>query len=65
MEKVILYHGSKSGIDGKIIPISKQYCYFGKGFYMGTEKQQPLTLICNFPNAKLYTVVPVLALYYR
>jgi len=23
---------------------------------MGTEKMQPLTLICNFPKAKLYTV---------
>ena len=23
---------------------------------MGTEQLQPLTLICNFPNAKLYTV---------
>ena len=55
-EKVILYHGSKSGIDGDILPISRELCDFGKGFYMGTEKSQPLTLICNFPKAKLYTV---------
>ena len=23
---------------------------------MGTERNQPLTLICNYPNAKLYTL---------
>lgn len=50
----ILYHGSKSGIKGDIIPLSRSYCDFGKGFYMGTERLQPLTLICNYPNAKLY-----------
>ena len=53
---VLLYHGSKSGISGKIKPISREYCDFGKGFYMGTDRMQPLTLICNFPDAKLYTV---------
>ena len=53
---VILYHGSKSGIKGGIKPISREYCDFGKGFYMGTDKMQSLTLICNFPNAKLYTL---------
>ena len=55
-ETVLLYHGSKSGIDGDIQPISRDLCDFGKGFYMGTEKMQPLTLICNFPNARLYTL---------
>jgi len=54
---VLLYHGSKSGITGDIKPVSRELCDFGKGFYMGTESLQPLTLICNFPNAKLYTVM--------
>jgi len=54
--KVLLYHGSKSGISGNIKPISRELCDFGKGFYMGTIPLQPMTLICNFPNAKLYTV---------
>lgn len=54
--KVTLYHGSKSGVDGDISPISRELCDFGKGFYMGTEKSQPLTLICNFPKAILYTI---------
>ena len=53
---VLLYHGSKSGIIGDIKPISREHCDFGKGFYMGTESSQALTLICNFPYAKLYTV---------
>ncbi len=53
---VTLYHGSKSGIVGKIRPKSRDFCDFGRGFYMGTEKSQPLTLICNFSNAKLYQV---------
>lgn len=55
-EMLTLYHGSKSGIKGKIEPKSRQHCDFGKGFYMGTERHQPLTLICNFPEAKLYTL---------
>lgn len=53
---VTLYHGSKSGIRGAISPISRESCDFGKGFYMGTDRNQPLTLICNYPNAKIYTL---------
>lgn len=55
-EIVTLYHGSKSGIYGNIAPISREHCDFGKGFYMGTDRMQPLTLICNYPNAKIYTL---------
>lgn len=53
-EVVTLYHGSKSGIRGAISPISRERCDFGRGFYMGTERMQPLTLICNYPKAKIY-----------
>lgn len=53
---MILYHGSKNGIQGNIEPQSRRYCDFGKGFYMGTDKMQPLTLICNFPQARFYTL---------
>ena len=53
---ITLYHGSKSGIDGAIRPTSRDKCDFGKGFYMWTNQFQPLTLICNYPKAKLYTV---------
>lgn len=55
-EVVTLYHGSKSGIHGAIAPISRERCDFGKGFYMGTDRIQPLTLICNYPGAKIYTL---------
>jgi len=53
-DKVVLYHGSKSGIDGIIRPISRSNCDFGKGFYMGTQAHQPLTLICHFERPILY-----------
>lgn len=55
-EKITLYHGSKSGIDGTIAPRSRDKCDFGKGFYMETDQIQPLTLICNYPEAKIYTL---------
>ena len=49
-----LYHGSKNGLNGNIKPISREFCDFGKGFYMGTEETQPMTLICNYENATMY-----------
>lgn len=55
-KSITLYHGSKSGIHGSIAPISRDRCDFGQGFYMGTDRTQPLTLICNYPNARLYTL---------
>jgi transcriptional regulator with XRE-family HTH domain len=42
-KRVILYHGSKSGINGEIAPKSRKQCDFGKGFYMGTEPSQALS----------------------
>lgn len=55
-ETVTLYHGSKSGLCGAIAPISRKHCDFGQGFYMGTDRTQPLTLICNYSDAKIYTL---------
>ena len=55
-DKLVLYHGSKKGINGDIAPISRNECDFGKGFYMGTTTLQPLTLVCNEDKPKLYTV---------
>ena len=54
--RVLLYHGSKSGIDGRIEPKSRKQCDFGKGFYMGTELSQALTLICDYESARFYMV---------
>lgn len=54
--RILLYHGSKSGLVGEIAPISREKCDFGKGFYMGTSIEQPLTLICDFEKSKFYVV---------
>ena len=55
-ERVLLYHGSKSGIEGRIEPKSRKQCDFGEGFYMGTEPSQALTLICDYESARFYMV---------
>lgn len=52
--KMVLYHGSKSGIQGKIKPASRDRCDFGAGFYMGTDPLQPLTLICDYEQSVFY-----------
>ena len=54
--RVLLYHVSKSGIEGKIEPKSRSQCDFGKGFYMGTDPSQALTLICDYDKSKFYIV---------
>lgn len=55
-DRLLLYHGSKSGLEGAIAPISRKHCDFGRGFYMGTQPDQPLTLVCDFPKSKFYLV---------
>lgn len=55
-DRMVLYHGSKSGIVGDIMPKSRIQCDFGAGFYMGSIPRQPLTLVCGFPKAKFYIV---------
>lgn len=54
--RTVFYHGSKKGITGDIAPISRAECDFGKGFYMGTDTLQPLTLVCAEEKPKLYAV---------
>lgn len=54
--RILLYHGSKSGIEGTIEPKSRKQCDFGRGFYMGTEPSQALTLICDYEKSKFYIV---------
>ena len=54
--RILLYHGSKSGIEGTIEPKSRKQCDFGRGFYMGTEPSQALTLICDYEKSKFYII---------
>lgn len=55
-ERFVLYHGSKAGIEGKIALLSRGKCDFGKGFYMGTQPEQSLTLVCDFDKSKFYVM---------
>ena len=54
--RVLLYHASKSGIEGTIEAKSRKQCDFGTGFYMGTDPGQTLTLICDYEKSKFYIV---------
>lgn len=54
--RTLLYHGSKSGIEGPVAPKSRRQCDFGSGFYMGTDPVQVLTLVCDFDDSKFYIV---------
>ena len=54
MKNKFLYHGSRGGLVGEIKPISRFRCDFGKGFYMGTNKEQVKSLISNDPTPYYY-----------
>ena len=57
MEDIILYHGSKSGINGEISPAAgRDKCDFGKGFYMGTDLKQAKSLVSPFNDPEIYTL---------
>ena len=51
---ILLYHGSKRGMEGQIGLHSRKQCDFGRGFYMDTDPSQSLTLVCDFPRSKFY-----------
>lgn len=51
-----LFHASRAGIQGPIRPISRSRCDFGRGFYMGTDPLQPLTLVCNEAKPLFYSL---------
>ncbi len=55
-EDCVLYHASRFGLSGAIQPISRNKCDFGRGFYMGTDPIQPLTLVSNEKNPVFYTL---------
>lgn len=55
-DRLVLYHGSKAGIEGEITLLSRDKCDFGKGFYMGTQPEQSLTLVCDFDKSKFYVM---------
>ena len=53
----ILFHGSKSGIEGKItVEKSNEKKDFGKGFYLGESAKQAISFVSNYPNSLLYII---------
>ncbi len=52
----IFFHGSKEGIDGKISPISRSFCDFGQGFYIGTKYSQAIDIACKGNNPHIYEI---------
>ena len=56
MKDIILYHGSRGGLDGPIRPESRIRCDFGKGFYMGESQEQAKSLIIEDSSPVFYTI---------
>lgn len=56
MNDIILYHGSRGGIDGDIKPNSRLRCDFGRGFYMGENPMQVKGLVVEDAAPMLYTL---------
>lgn len=53
----ILYHGSLSGIEGRIkASYSSRTCDFGSAFYLGEQKIQAINRVCNSKDSKVYTM---------
>lgn len=52
----ILYHGSRGGIIGDIMPRSRPGTDFGEGFYMGTDPMQTKGLVVNEPQPVSYAL---------
>lgn len=56
MEDIILFHGSRGGIEGPIRPESRIRSDFGSGFYMGTNKDQAKSLVATDPAPYFYSL---------
>jgi len=50
----LIFQLTPSLLRGPIAPISRERCDFGKGFYIGTDPYQPLTLISDFEKSKYW-----------
>ena len=52
--KLILFHGSKKGIDQITISGSRIYCDFGNGFYLGETYKQAASFVCEYEDSSVY-----------
>ena len=51
----ILFHGSKEGLSNITADGSRDYCDFGKGFYLGETYNQALSFVCEKDNSSIYS----------
>lgn len=51
-----LYHGSKGGIRGKLMPKSRADTDFGEGVYLGVSKEQAWSVPSANQDPHYYTV---------
>ena len=55
--KLVLFHGSKYGIDQLSCGGSRNNCDFGKGFYLGESYTQALSFVCENNQSCVYSFV--------
>ena len=53
---IVLYHGSRGGIEGNIKPISRVRCDFGQGFYLGENSYQAKGLVVEDASPYFYSI---------
>ena len=52
---LILFHGSKNGLQSIFFDGSKENADFGKGFYLGETFNQALSFVCENENSTVYS----------
>lgn len=53
--QIVLFHGSKSGLNEITFDGSRENCDFGCGFYLGESYSQSLSFICDKANSSIYS----------
>lgn len=53
--KNVLFHGSKNGLFEVTATGSRDYCDFGKGFYLGETYHQALSFVCEYEKSSVYS----------
>lgn len=53
--KLILFHGSKKGLDEINIPGSRNNCDFGCGFYLGESYSNAVSFVCENDKSSIYS----------
>ena len=54
-KEVVLFHGSKYGLNNISLESARSNCDFGKGFYLGETYDQALSFVCENPKSSVYS----------